>query len=137
MSELVDTNIIIMYGKDLFKVLGNRNIVLSSIVIFEYLNHVRKQYEEYLKRKQDDRARELLKSSRQIIREINKRKIQLLHPNIDNFLEGIDLAIKRKVNIGDAVLASIAKSNNIQKALSNDNDWSRLSDYVNVENLVK
>jgi len=137
MSELVDTNIIIMYGKGLFEVLGNRNIAFSSIVIFEYLNHVRKQYEEFLKRKKVDRAEELLKSSRQMIMEIKKRKIPLLHPNIDNFLDSIDLAVKRKVDVGDAALASIAKSNNIQKVLSNDNDWSRLSDYVNVEKVVK
>jgi len=41
------------------------------------------------------------------------------------------------VDIGDAVLASIAKSNNIKKVISNDEDWDRLSDYVSVEKLIK
>ena len=61
----------------------------------------------------------------------------MLHPNTDNFLESIDLAIQKSVDVGDAVLVSMAKSNNIKKVLSNDNDWNRLSGYVNVEKLVK
>ena len=57
---------------------------------------------------------EFLETAKEIIREINYRKLPLLHPATGNFLESIDIAENRNVDIGDAVLVSIAKSNNIK-----------------------
>jgi len=85
MSELVDTNIIIMYGKGLFAVLGNREVAFSSTVIFEYLNYAKKQYDEFMKKGDIKRAQGFLETARKVIREINERKIPLLHPTVNNF----------------------------------------------------
>jgi len=137
MSELIDTNIIITYGKRLFDVLGDRNVTFSSTVIFEYLNYAKRQYDEFLKKRDFERALGFLETAREIINQISKGGHPLLHPTVSNFSESIDLAEKRNVDIGDAVLASIAKSNNIKKVISNDEDWNRLLDYVSVEKLIK
>ena len=136
MSELVDTNIIIMYGKRLFTVLSNRNVAISSTVIFEYLNYAKRQYDEFLKKGDFERALGFLGTAREIINQISKGAYPLLHPTASNFLESIDIAENRNVDIGDALLASIAKSNNIRRVISNDEDWNRLSDYVGVEKLT-
>jgi len=126
MSELVDTNIIIMYGKRLFDVLGNRDIAFSSTLIFEYLNYAKRQYDKFLKKRNFERALGFLETARDIINQISKGAYPLLHPTASNFSESIDIAIQRNVDVGDAILASIAKSNNIRRVISNDEDWNRL-----------
>lgn len=132
-NVIVDTNLIINKSKDIFTFLSQRNYnpVFSTVALFEYLVFIREKFIEQRKLNKKERANGYIEAARIVLERVAMAGNQLVSPSND-FLKGLEISKERDVDVGDAILASMAKERGL-RVITADRDWERLKDFADCD----
>ncbi|WP_338598675.1 PIN domain-containing protein [Sulfolobus tengchongensis] len=141
-NVVVDTSILIKKSLGIFEYLNSKgyNPLFPTVVLYEYMNFVRKRWNELRNKKNIKSASgraighiETADTLFNLIKDrISKNTTTLLNPDIDDFIKSLQILKDADVDAGDAIITTIAAKLQY-KVITGDRDWERLKDYVDYE----